>query len=61
MKVLAGEGNFDSDVEDKADAVASGAKAKRQAKMSQKQGADGRSKMTTLTKISKLVSRILNV
>ena len=57
LKVLAGEGNFDSDIEEDAnnDAQVSGAKAKRQAKQSGKQ--DGRTKIQTTSKVGKLVSR----
>ena len=53
LKVLAGDGNFDSDVEDKEDAQAS-IKAKRDSKRSQK--TDGRMKVTTTAKVGKLVS-----
>lgn len=53
LKVLAGDGNFDSDVEDKEDAQAS-IKAKRDSKRTQK--TDGRMKVTTTAKVGKLVS-----
>lgn len=57
MKVLAGEGNFDSDVEDKEDRVQLGSKAKREGKAAAKASTDGRDKVTTISKVGKLVSK----
>jgi len=56
LKVLAGDGNFDSDVEDKdGDQQEATIKQKREAKRAQKTG-DGRTKVITTAKVGKLVS-----
>ena len=57
LKVLAGEGNFDSDLEEKGElgeGQTTGAKVKRGAKQAAKM--DGRKIVQTTTKVGKLVS-----
>ena len=62
LKVLAGDGNFDSDVEDKEQDERKAEQRKRDAKGDRKKyadKADGKSAVLTTTKIGKLVSKTI--